>query len=641
MKTSTSCSEKPGPRWYSRALLSFFLFGFLNVSAQSLTGLWVGNLRHDSNSIRQDQSFEIALTEYRGKVYGYSRSEFIINDTLYYILKRVKGTIKGDVCEVTDDEIVSYNFRGKLDKGVKVTSTFRRNQSDSTWYLDGTWKTKATREFYAVTGKVSLEEEKDLSASKIFPHLEELNKADQFAFYQEKKAPAPAAPPRIVKSETELAGRLSRLTQQDPVSSLAKPADGPRPGITPPPPVETAVTQPASPAAADNAATPKETATLTGQTDKKTAETPRPVDNITKTTQTNPGPNVDGSAQKKTEAPATPVSPTAAVVTPPAISNQPVSAKTAAETADVKTTTLPVTTTPANTLAVKETAPKEVSDKAAVTENKITPPVNAATVKPPATPVTPTPPANTLAVKETAPKQAADKTAMTEKKVPASVNPTIQTTSAITKAPAATTTTAARSVDKAPTTAALPVSTTPARKETITTPAPPTATVQPPSPVSGNETKAAAPATVTAPTPTAALSQPATDVVPVKAQSNPQQNDMVAGRRSEYSQQVTFSADSLRIVLFDNGEIDGDTVSVYLNGELIMPHQGLKASAIRKTIAVPREVDSFAIVMFAESLGTRPPNTGLLVVHDGEDVYYVRFSSDFQKSTGILFKRKQ
>lgn len=623
MKTSTSCSEKPGPRWYSRALLSFFLFGFLNVSAQSLTGLWVGNLRHDSNSIRQDQSFEIALTEYRGKVYGYSRSEFIINDTLYYILKRVKGTIKGDVCEVTDDEIVSYNFRGKLDKGVKVTSTFRRNRSDSTWYLDGTWKTKATREFYAVTGKVSLEEEKDLSASKIFPHLEELNKADQFAFYQEKKTPAPAAPPRIVKSETELAGRLTRLTQQDPVSSLAKPAEGPRPGITPPPPAETAISQPAVTAAADNAATPKETATLTGQTDKKTAETPRPVDNIIKTTQTNPGPNVDGTAQKKTEASATPVSPTAAVVTPPAITNQPVSAKTAAETADVKTTPLPVTTTPANTLAVKETAPKEVSDKTAVTENKITPP------------------ANTLAVKETAPKQAADKTAMTEKKVPASVNPTIQTTPAITKSPAATTTSAAASVDKAPTTAAVPVSTTPARKEAITTPAPPTATVQPPSTVSGNETKTAAPATVTAPTPTAALSQPATDVVPVKAQSNPQQNDMVAGRRSEYSQQVTFSADSLRIVLFDNGEIDGDTVSVYLNGELIMPHQGLKASAIRKTIAVPREVDSFAIVMFAESLGTRPPNTGLLVVHDGEDVYYVRFSSDFQKSTGILFKRKQ
>jgi hypothetical protein len=58
----------------------------------------------------------------------------------------VKGTIEGDVCEVTDDDIISYNFRGKLDKGVKVTSTFRRNLADSTWYLDGTWKTNVNKE---------------------------------------------------------------------------------------------------------------------------------------------------------------------------------------------------------------------------------------------------------------------------------------------------------------------------------------------------------------------------------------------------------------------------------------------------------------------------------------------------------------
>jgi hypothetical protein len=110
-------------------LFPFFFFG------QTLTGLWTGALHNDSNTVRKDQSFEIALTEYKGKVYGYSRSEFIVNDTLYYILKRVKGTIEGDICEVKDDEIISYNFRGKLDKGIKVTSTFRRNQNDSTGTL--------------------------------------------------------------------------------------------------------------------------------------------------------------------------------------------------------------------------------------------------------------------------------------------------------------------------------------------------------------------------------------------------------------------------------------------------------------------------------------------------------------------------
>ena len=166
---------------------ALFLLSPLFFFAQTLTGLWTGVLSNDSTTVRKDQSFEIALTEYRGKVYGYSRSEFIVNDTLYYIVKRVKGTITGDLCEVSDDDIISYNFRGKLDKGVKVTSIFRRNQTDSTWYLDGTWKTTATRRYYAVTGKVGLQEEKDLNASKLFPHLEELKLANDVAFYKERK----------------------------------------------------------------------------------------------------------------------------------------------------------------------------------------------------------------------------------------------------------------------------------------------------------------------------------------------------------------------------------------------------------------------------------------------------------------------
>ena len=115
----------------------------------------------------------------------------------------------------------------------------------------------------------------------------------------------------------------------------------------------------------------------------------------------------------------------------------------------------------------------------------------------------------------------------------------------------------------------------------------------------------------------------------------------IAGRKSEFSQVVNFKADSLVLSLYDNGEIDGDTVSVIMNGETIMAKQGIKASAIRKTIYIqPGQDEDFTLVLFADNLGKYPPNTGLLVVHDGDDVYHLRFSSDFQKSTGIVFRRK-
>jgi hypothetical protein len=103
---------------------------------------------------------------------------------------------------------------------------------------------------------------------------------------------------------------------------------------------------------------------------------------------------------------------------------------------------------------------------------------------------------------------------------------------------------------------------------------------------------------------------------------------------------VSFKSDRLELALYDNGEIDGDTVSIYLDGEVILSKQGLKASAIKKTIYIKPGQEDFSLVLFAENLGRYPPNTGLLVVRDGEDIYNLRFSSDFQKNTGIVFRRK-
>jgi len=62
----------------------------------------------------------------------------------------------------------------------------------------------------------------------------------------------------------------------------------------------------------------------------------------------------------------------------------------------------------------------------------------------------------------------------------------------------------------------------------------------------------------------------------------------------------------------------------------------------RKTIYIPAgKEDSLTLVLYAENLGKYPPNTGLLVVHDGEDVYQVRFSADLQQNAAVIFKRKR
>ncbi|MEO6219407.1 MAG: hypothetical protein ABIO81_03195 [Ginsengibacter sp.] len=113
-------------------------------------------------------------------------------------------------------------------------------------------------------------------------------------------------------------------------------------------------------------------------------------------------------------------------------------------------------------------------------------------------------------------------------------------------------------------------------------------------------------------------------------------------RKIETIKSVEIKQDSLVFSLFDNGEIDGDTVSVLLNGKVIMPRQGLMSRAINKTIYLTPEMgDSVVLIMYAENLGTIPPNTGLLVIHDGNDIFEIRFTGDLQKNSAIILRRKR
>lgn len=99
--------------------------------------------------------------------------------------------------------------------------------------------------------------------------------------------------------------------------------------------------------------------------------------------------------------------------------------------------------------------------------------------------------------------------------------------------------------------------------------------------------------------------------------------------------------DSLVLSLFDNGTVDGDTVSILLNGRVIIPRVGLLERAYNKTVYLTPDMgDSIRIIMYAENLGSIPPNTGLLVVRDGERNYEILFSGDLKKNAEIVLVRK-
>ena len=94
---------------------------------------------------------------------------------------------------------------------------------------------------------------------------------------------------------------------------------------------------------------------------------------------------------------------------------------------------------------------------------------------------------------------------------------------------------------------------------------------------------------------------------------------------------------SVKVSLYDNGEIDGDSVSLFYNGILLLSRQRLSDKPICLNIKVENENDMNELVMYAENLGSIPPNTALMVVNDGNKRYEVRITSDLQKSGTIRF----
>lgn len=115
----------------------------------------------------------------------------------------------------------------------------------------------------------------------------------------------------------------------------------------------------------------------------------------------------------------------------------------------------------------------------------------------------------------------------------------------------------------------------------------------------------------------------------------------VLERKTITKQTVEYQSDSLTLTLYDNGEIDGDTVSVLMNGKVLFSKVGLTTKPNRKTIYLGKDTpDSLTMVMYAENMGSIPPNTGLLVVWDGDLVYELRFSADLKSNAAIIFRRK-
>ena len=107
-------------------------------------------------------------------------------------------------------------------------------------------------------------------------------------------------------------------------------------------------------------------------------------------------------------------------------------------------------------------------------------------------------------------------------------------------------------------------------------------------------------------------------------------------RKNDVVQTINTETGMVKIELYDNGDIDGDSVSVFFNNEILLYHKRLTDQPLKLAIPI-KEGEANELVMYADNLGTIPPNTALLIVTDGKKRYEVRITSDLEKSGAIRF----
>ncbi len=407
-----------------------FILSPLFMLAQDLSGLYMGVLESEQ---KKKQNYEMIISEYRGKVTGYSYTTFIANDTFYYSVKRIKGERKDGMLVMQDVEMIRNNFPERVSKGVKQITSFPLINDSTIDINNGKWETNKTKKFYSIKGEAKVEKQQDDYASSMLPHLDELKIQTEFTVIK----------PRYQNTNTDI---VKTEPAKKPVSVSAEP----KPNI------------------------------------KKTA----PPVAITSPPETKPA-----NAVVKTE----PVKP-----------------------------------------VVKMEEPAIVSAPPVVKENNVVSP----------------------------------------------------------------------------------------KKKDIVFPAAPVIIVKNEEPV----VKTAEPATKPA-APVVKINEPVAkpDALPT----------VVAARKNKTVNEINFKSDSLTIALYDNGIVDGDTVSLFLNGVNILSKQKLKESATKKTIYTTAMPDSIELVLFAENLGSIPPNTGLMIIRDGEIEYQIRFSADLNQNATIRLRRKK
>ena len=99
--------------------------------------------------------------------------------------------------------------------------------------------------------------------------------------------------------------------------------------------------------------------------------------------------------------------------------------------------------------------------------------------------------------------------------------------------------------------------------------------------------------------------------------------------------EIEVDTGTIRLDFYDNAQIDGDSITVLVDKQVVMTHQRLGAKPLTTYVKIDLNNTFHEIEMVAENLGSIPPNTAILIITAGKSRHSLTLSSSEVKSARI------
>jgi hypothetical protein len=129
------------------------------------------------------------------------------------------------------------------------------------------------------------------------------------------------------------------------------------------------------------------------------------------------------------------------------------------------------------------------------------------------------------------------------------------------------------------------------------------------------------------------IAEPDPEVAIVEHKKKMEENFTI--RKKVFVREIPLEGDSIELRFFDNVQVDGDSITLFLNEKLIFTHVRLTEKPFIVKLPVNELNETNELTMVAENLGSIPPNTAYMVAIIGDKRYEVNLSST-EETSGMI-----